>query len=94
MQNERILDVFPASDDQHRLVLAIAENSNGDGRFVLRQETYSGDVGWFVQSRISIEPAQLAGIKAALTCGRALQREPHSRSQVPAVVPFRVAAAS
>ncbi len=69
MHHETILNVFPASDDQHRLVIAIEQRTDGDRVLVLRQETYSPDVGWFVQSCVAIEPEQLPGLKMALTSG-------------------------
>ncbi len=92
MQNERILDVFPAADQNQRLVIAVAEQLDGAVCFVLRQETYSGDVGWFVQSRVSIESAQLAGLKAALTCGRTQRLEQQSNPK-PTILSFESAAA-
>lgn len=70
MKNERVLDLFPGSEQHNRLVLARVDDAQGDHRYILRQETFSSDVGWFVQSRIAIEPDQLSGLKAALTCGR------------------------
>lgn len=66
MQQERILDVFPAADERQRLVIAAC----ADDRLELRQESFSSNVGWFVQSRITIEPQQLAGLKAAMTGGQ------------------------
>jgi hypothetical protein len=96
VQNERILDVFPSAADGHRLVIAVAKQVGQNDRFVLRQETFSGDVGWFVQSRVTIEAEQLAGLKAALTCGRTGQLENasgHEAEPVPAILPFKTAAA-
>ena len=56
MQNETILNVFPAADDLHRLVIAVQqEEGHAASRLVLRQETYADDVGWFVQSCVAIE---------------------------------------
>ncbi len=70
MKNERVLDLFPGAEEHNRLVLARVDDAQGVHRYLLRQESFSSDVGWFVQSRIAIEPEQLAGLKAALTCGR------------------------
>ena len=92
MQNERILDVFPAATDGNRLVIAVESNSSEGDRFVLRQETFSSDVGWFVQSRVLIEPDQMAGLKAALTCGSTQQIEKRS-SFKPTILSFDTAAA-
>ena len=96
MHTERILDVFPAAADGHRLVIAVAQRAGQSDRFVLRQETFSGDVGWFVQSRVTIEPEQLAGLKAALTGGRAeITQQPAGREaeRTAVILPFKAAAA-
>lgn len=96
MQNERILDVFPAVTDGNRLVIAIQTRSGERDRFMLRQETFSSDVGWFVQSRVSIEPEQMAGLKAALTCGRTRpvdQRSGREATPTAAILSFESAAA-
>ena len=96
MQTERILDVFPAATDGHRLAIAVIQATGQSDRFVLRQETFSSDVGWFVQSRVTIEPEQLAGLKATLTGGRAevAQRPARRESDQTAVIlPFKAAAA-
>ncbi len=34
---------------------------------VLRQESHSPDVGWFVQNQVAIEPGQVAGLKMTLS---------------------------
>ncbi|MEL6109673.1 MAG: hypothetical protein AAFU85_26995 [Planctomycetota bacterium] len=62
-----ILNVFPGLDDGNRLVLAHESDANGVAQLVLRQETRSEHVGWFVQSRIVIEPEQVAALKMTLT---------------------------
>ena len=68
MQNETILNVLPEADDLQRLVIAVQQEEGCvSSRLVLRQETYSDDVGWFVQSCVAIEPEQVAGLKMALS---------------------------
>ena len=62
-----IVNVFPGTDDANRLVLAHECDDAGVSQLVLRQETRSDHVGWFVQSRIVIEPEQVAGLKMTLT---------------------------
>lgn len=62
-----ILNVFPGLDDGSRLVLAHESDGEGTTQLVLRQETRSEHVGWFVQSRIAIEPEQVAALKMTLT---------------------------
>jgi len=96
VQNERILDVFPSATDGNRLVIAVDSSSSEGDRFVLRQETFSGDVGWFVQSRVLIEPDQMAGLKAAMTCGRTenLKKGTNRKARLaPTILSFESAAA-
>lgn len=62
-----ILNVFPGSCDGHRLVLAREADAHERPVLVLRQETRSPHVGWFVQSRIVIEPNQVSALKMTLT---------------------------
>ena len=93
MQNETILNVFPAADDLHRLVIAIQqEEGHAASRLVLRQETYADDVGWFVQSCVAIEPEQVAGLKMALSSQAATRvkadRLHSGLSRVPAILSF------
>jgi len=94
VQNGRILDVFPSATDGNRLVIAVDSSSSEGERFVLRQETFSSDVGWFVQSRVLIEPDQMAGMKAALTCGRMRTADSRPKKAAAKLLPFRIAAAS
>jgi hypothetical protein len=67
VHNETILNVFPGSSDQKRLVLVRCTTICGLEHLVLRQETHSADVGWFVQSCVAIEPGQVAGLKMTLS---------------------------
>ena len=63
-----IVNVFPGATNQERLVLARETDDSGcKTLLVLRQESRSAHVGWFVQSRIPIEPSQIAGLKMTLT---------------------------
>ncbi len=63
----KILNVFPSQSGESRLVLAQEFKDDGTSQLVLRQETQSEHVGWFVQSRILIEPDQVAALKMTLT---------------------------
>ena len=66
VQNETILNVFPGANDQNRLVLVRTATICGREHLVLRQETHSPDIGWFVQSCVAIEPGQVAALKMTL----------------------------
>ena len=93
MQKETILNVFPTADELHRLVVAVQqEEGHASSRLVLRQETYSDDVGWFVQSCVAIEPEQIAGLRMALSSSSAQRghagRTESTLSPVPAILSF------
>lgn len=98
MQKETILNVFPSTDDLHRLVVAVQQD-DGDpsSRLVLRQETFAEDVGWFVQSCVAIEPEQVAGLKMALSGPQSQRRQGKRKnatlSRVPAILSFNGALA-
>ncbi len=66
VQNEIILNVFPGANDQNRLVLVRSMTMCGLEHLILRQETHSADVGWFVQNQVVIEPGQVAALKMTL----------------------------
>ena len=94
MQKETILNIFPSNDEMHRLVIAVEQDDDSSSRLVLRQETFSDDVGWFVQSRIAVEPEQIPGLKMSLT-GSTMQRlqpAPREIPRVPAILRFDGAA--
>ena len=92
MRKETILNVFPTSDDQRRLVIAVEQVGDSvASRLVLRQETFAEDVGWFVQSSVAIEPEQVAGLKMALSAqstGGFSEPPVSSLSRVPAILRF------
>jgi hypothetical protein len=67
MRHETLVNVFPSEDNNKRLVIAIEHPEAGRRRLVLRQETRSEAVGWFVQSCIEVLPEQVAGLKASLS---------------------------
>ena len=77
MSTEKIVNVFPSDDSMQRLVVAIEQEGDAESRLVLRQESFSEDVGWFVQSRVAIEPEQVAGLKMCLT-GQVMRQIPSS----------------
>jgi len=62
---ETVLSVIPGNDQDHRLLVVLVP---GDGRdtIELQQQSWSGSVGWFTQSRLPIEREQLAMLRGAL----------------------------
>ena len=89
--SSQILNVFPSESGEQRLVLAREVSDQGISQLVLRQESQSTHVGWFVQSRIVIEPDQVAALKMTLTSN--LIRESTTSDETPAVLSFRTAMA-
>ncbi len=90
VRKETILNVFPSNDELQRLVIAVEQQEGSPSRLVLRQETFSDDVGWFVQSRIAVEPEQVAGLKMSLA-GQSIKRlqpAPQRTPRVPAILRF------
>ncbi|MEM8668576.1 MAG: hypothetical protein AAGG48_13740 [Planctomycetota bacterium] len=100
MRQETVLNVFPGQDENQRLVIAIEQEPGQESRLVLRQESYSEAIGWFIQSRVAIEPNQVAGLRLALggsTLGASSTRQGQSPAQEaattePAILSFSAAA--
>lgn len=95
MQTETILNVFPGASEQQRLVLARCTTLCGLQHLVLRQETHTPDIGWFVQSSVAIEPAQIAGLKMTLSPasvqGNCQKRQETADQDRPAILRFEQA---
>ncbi len=94
MVRETVMNIFPSSDEDSRLVVAIEQLDDGPSRLVLRQETRAAKVGWFVQSRVTVMPEQIAGLKMALSGGQTRAITPRRRDThgAPAILSFAEAA--
>jgi len=81
--------MIPTVDERSRLVLLSEPINDFAAELVIRQETLS-DVGWFVQSRVRVEPEQLADLKLFFTSQstQSAGPSPSQRSGLPHVVPF------
>ena len=86
-----ILNVFPGDSDENRLVLARETNQTGETQLVLRQESRSPHVGWFVQSRIVMDPNQVVALKMTLTSN--LLKESAPREETSEILRFGTAMA-
>lgn len=84
---ETVLSISPSADGESRVVMAIEISRNGSSEIVMRQESCSSDVGWFEQSRIVLQPEQIASLKATLgsTVSQRLDRQ---SCQPRDIVPF------
>jgi hypothetical protein len=96
VRHETILNVFPSKDESSRLVIAVEQWEDGSSRLLLRQESFSEAVGWYVQSRVGVEPEQIAGLKMSLTGQsiKGIQPPPREVPAMPAIIRFDRAAAS
>jgi hypothetical protein len=93
-KSETILAVIPSEISNQRLVLAMS-NGGLDKPLVLRTESFSPDVGWFVQSSVSMSRRELAGLKnvLGLTMARGCQHtagqfQEAQKDDDPRVIPF------
>ena len=62
---ETVLTAIPASDVERLLVVLVRSPEHGS-RMELRQQSFSVGIGWFTQSTVHLEPAQVAGLRNAL----------------------------
>ena len=65
--NDIVLNVLPADSDDSRIVVAMEQDESGKRQMVLRQESLSRDVGWFVQSRVVVQANQVNALKASFS---------------------------
>jgi len=82
---ETILSAIPALSDKERLIVVLVQSAEGS-RLELRQQSFGEGVGWFTQSKVQMEPGQVAQLKNSLgqTSGRGMSRLPKSFSQLQA----------
>jgi hypothetical protein len=79
---ETILSAIPALSDQERLVVVLVQSAEGS-RLELRQQSYGEGVGWFTQSKVQMEPGQVAQLKQSLgqAAGNGMSRLPKNFGQ-------------
>lgn len=98
--HEYILAVIQGEDPHHRMVFASRTVEEGQRPIVLRQESFSPDIGWFAQSTIAMSRQEMVHLRAAMGGGtpnacQATQQKIHSDSERPAVLQLhRLSAAS
>ena len=78
--NDIVLNVLPADSDDSRIVVAMEQDESGKRQMVLRQESLSRDVGWFVQSRVVVQANQVNALKACISS------QQYGKQKVPAHV--------
>jgi hypothetical protein len=62
---ETVLSEIPAQSDTERLLVVLIQGPEGS-RLELRQQSFGEGVGWFTQSTVQMEPAQVAMLKNSL----------------------------
>src|SRR5262245_25005943 len=62
---ETVLTAIPASDAERLLVVLVQTKEHGS-RMELRQQSFSTGIGWFTQSTVHLDPAQVASLRNAL----------------------------
>lgn len=62
---ETVLSEIPAQSATERLLVVLIQGSEGS-RLELRQQSFGEGVGWFTQSKVEMEPAQVALLKQSL----------------------------
>ena len=62
---ENVIAIVPDGTQSQRLVF-IAKSVESDLPIVLRQETYSEDVGWFTQNQIEMTRQQMMMLRSAM----------------------------
>lgn len=65
MMKETVLATIDGSEPHERLVFAAVSDSP-DKPIVLRRETYSPAVGWFIQSRIEMSRQEMVLLRSAM----------------------------
>ncbi len=65
IREEQIVAVVAGKDSSERLVLVLDANDK-DRPIVLRSESFSPDVGWFVQSYLRLSRTELSGLRNVL----------------------------
>jgi hypothetical protein len=81
---ETVLTTLPSSTETERLLLVLVQPAEAASRVELRQQSFSGTIGWFTQSTVHLEPGQVAALRNALglTCARPATRLPREFSKV------------
>jgi hypothetical protein len=81
---ETVLTTLPASSETERLLVVLVQPEASASRVELRQQSFSGTIGWFTQSTVQMEPGQVAALRNALglTTAKSTSRLPREFSKV------------
>jgi hypothetical protein len=62
---ETVLSTLPSSETE-RLLVVLVQAAGHSSRMELRQQSFSNGIGWFTQSTVQLQPAQVAALRNAL----------------------------
>jgi hypothetical protein len=87
---EVILATLAGAADDQRLEIALCHVPGEGSRLEMRQQSWGEGIGWFTQSRVELEPHQVAELRAVLgtasarpaAANRVRQKLPKAFSQV------------
>lgn len=65
VREEQIVAVVPGKESSERLVLVL-NSIDKEKPIVLRSESFSPDVGWFIQSTLRLSRMELNGLRSVL----------------------------
>lgn len=71
--SETLLTELPSSEVE-RLTVVLVQGADGRSHVELRQQSFSKTVGWFTQSKVGLEPGQVAALRNALGTSAAGKR--------------------
>ena len=76
---EIVLSTISGNSETERLLVVLC-NQAGDSRLELRQQSFGEGIGWFTQSTVVLEPAQVAELRTALGTGASRGPSPLPKS--------------
>jgi len=81
---ETVLTTLPSSSECERLLLVLVQPADSASRVELRQQSFSGTIGWFTQSTVQMEPGQVSALRNALglTTAKTTPRLPREFARV------------
>ena len=91
MLGDTVLANLAGSHERDRALVVLC-GQGGETHIELRQQSWGEGVGWYTQSTVALEPAQIAGLRSALGAGSTSRPASTPASQfVPRVVRFESA---
>jgi len=93
-RQESLLATLPGENNAERVAVVLCNSAREGSRLELRQQSWGEGVGWFTQSTVQLDPAQVAELKMTLTASSAHSSAPIRPRRTPGFVPKLVHAES